>query len=283
MRAPYFQCAKCRAAMTLVELLVVVAIIGMLIALLLPAVQAAREASRRAQCQNNLRQLAVAAALHANAHGSFPIGCIGGRTSPDKRFISWNVQLLPFLELSDAARLFDIQLPSYDPANKTVREIVVDAFLCPSTDKDERFSTSVAWEGAAFTDYGGIYGVEGVGRDRADEDAPSRQTLANGSLGAMLYDEAVAPKQITDGLAKTALVAETKSRRLSDVTEWVNGLNVFAQEQSTPINGDGLDNEVGSPHPDGASLAFSDGHVQFIAETSEQQVLIAMLTKAGGD
>jgi prepilin-type processing-associated H-X9-DG protein len=66
--------------------------------------------------------------------------------------------------------------------------------------------------------------------------------------------------------------------------EWVNGHNLLAQEQSTPINGvTGLVDEIGSPHPGGASLVFCDGRVEFVMETIEQPVLNAMLTKAGGE
>jgi prepilin-type N-terminal cleavage/methylation domain-containing protein len=272
-----------RGAFTIVELLVVIAIIGMLVALLLPAVQAARESVRRAECQNNLRQMGIAAALHANAHGSFPVGCIGGRFSPDKRCISWNVQLLPFLELSDAWSSFDFSVASYHVNNQPVRETLVDLFLCPSTNHDDRYSTSVAWQGAAFGDYGGLYGVEGTGRNRGTEEPPSHQTLRNDSLGVMLYEVPVAPKNVTDGLSMTAIVAEARIRRVPDMSEWVNGLNIFAQEQSTPVNGKGLDNEIGSPHATGALLAFCDGHVDFVAESIEQPVLNAMLTKAGGE
>ncbi len=269
--------------MTLIELLVVVAIIGALVALILPAVQAARETARRAQCQNNLRQLSIAAALHANAHGAFPVGCIGGRNSPDKRCISWNVQLLPFLELSDAWASFDFTVPSYHAANKPIRDVIVDTFLCPSTDIVDRYSSKYAWKDAAFGDYGGTYGVEGVGRNREAEDPPSMQTLRDDCLGVMLYEESVAPKHVTDGLSMTACLAEAAQRRVPAISEWVNGLNIFAQEQSTPVNGDGLDNEIGSPHPGGAMLAFCDGHVQFVTQAVEQAALNAMLTKAGQD
>jgi prepilin-type N-terminal cleavage/methylation domain-containing protein len=272
-----------RTAFTLVELLVVIAIIGTLVALLLPAVQSARESARRSQCQNNLRQLGVATALHIVAHTEFPIGCIGGRQSPDKRCISWNVQLLPFLERTELRAGFDMSVPSYAPANQRVRETLIDLFLCPSTVNTDLYSLRDAWKGAAFTDYGGIYGVEGIGRDAPEDAPPPKQMLRDDSLGIMLYEVAVAPKQVTDGLSKTASIAETTVRRKPGINEWVNGLNIFAQEQSTPINGVGFENEIGSPHPGGALLAFCDSHVDFIAEAIEQSVLDAMLTKAGAE
>lgn len=288
-----------RRAFTLVELLVVIAIIGSLVALLLPAVQAARESARRTQCRNNLRQLGIAMALHANASGAFPIGCLGNRgdftVSPPvlARFISWNVQLLPFLEESALAKQFDFFLPSYHAANKPVATTIVAVFLCPSTEQEALRNPSGAWRDSAFTDYAGIYGVEGIGRDRVDheeEDAgdgdvgdESLQTLRDDSLGVLLYDEAVAPKHVTDGLSKTASIAETVDRRENE-TEWVNGQNIFAQEQSTPINQDrDPGNEIGSPHVGGALMVFCDAHVVFIAESIDQPVLNAMLTKAGGE
>jgi prepilin-type N-terminal cleavage/methylation domain-containing protein len=281
--------------MTLIELLVVVAIIGVLVALLLPAIQSVRESARRMQCQNNLRQIGVGLALHANARETFPVGCIGGRLSQDKRFISWNVQLLPYVEQVELWSAFDFTVPSYDARNKAVRETVIDIFLCPSVPESEVRSSDFTFKGAVFSDYGGIYGVEGPGRD-ADlagsgqpddsQDAPStrpRQTLRDDSLGVMLYEVAVAPKAVTDGLSKTAAVGELSLRRVPALNEWVNGLNIFAQLQSNPINGIGLANEIGSSHPSGASLVFCDAHVAFVSDTADQSVLNAMLTKAGGD
>jgi prepilin-type N-terminal cleavage/methylation domain-containing protein len=268
---------------TLVELLVVVAIIAALVALLVPAVQAARESSRRTQCQNNLRQIAVGLALHANSKGVFPVGCIGLTEETGRLRISWNVQLLSYLELRELEEQFDFSLPSYHADNKLVRDTVVAVFLCPSTVSAELHSSDITFRGAAFCDYGGIYGVEGSGRDRpVDEQPPSRQLLRDDSLAVMLYEEPVAPKQVTDGLSRTVIVAEARDRRVSP-SEWVNGRNIFAQEQATPINGTGLANEIGSPHPDGALVAFCDARVSFVASSVEQDVLNALLTKAGGE
>jgi prepilin-type processing-associated H-X9-DG protein len=109
------------------------------------------------------------------------------------------------------------------------------------------------------------------------------QTIVDDALGVLIYEEPVAPKQVIDGLSKTACIAETAVRRQTE-SEWVNGQNIFAQDESTPINGRrAAGNEIGSPHPGGASLAFCDAHVEFLAESIEQAVLNAMLTRAGGE
>jgi prepilin-type N-terminal cleavage/methylation domain-containing protein/prepilin-type processing-associated H-X9-DG protein len=280
---------------TLIELLVVIAIIGLLVSLLLPGIQAAHESARRVQCHNNLRQIGVGLALYANAAGAFPVGCIGGRTSADQRSLSWNVQLLPYIEQQSIHDRFDFAVSATPATNKAIAATTIPLFLCPSESEGDLFSSQGPWKGAAFTDYGGIYGVEGIGRgveqpDSGQEgdaqDLPpfqSAQTLRDDSLGVMLYDFGVPPRAITDGLSKTVCVAESTYRRQYGYAEWANGHNIFSQEQSTPINGKGLNNEIGSAHPGGASLVFCDAHVEFTVETVEQTVLDAMLTKAGGD
>jgi prepilin-type N-terminal cleavage/methylation domain-containing protein len=120
---------------TLVELLVVIAIIGMLVALLLPAVQAAREAGRRTQCKNNLKNIGVACLNHVDTLGVFPTG---GSTwgqdvaynieastlfGPEKQGIGWGFQILPFLEETAAHSI---------TSNDDLLKIVVSVYACPS-------------------------------------------------------------------------------------------------------------------------------------------------------
>lgn len=284
------QRARRLPAFTLVELLVVIAIIGVLVALLLPAIQAARESARRSECQNHLRQQVVAVALHANAKGAFPVGCLGTygdfKVAPPvpARRISWNVAVLPYLDEQPLYERFNFALPSHHSDNRTVAETVLPIFLCPSTESTDLVSATGLWKGLACADFAGIYGVEGLTRNRpADEDPPSLQTLRDDSLGIFLYDEPVPPQQVTDGLSKTACISEVVDRRETE-TEWVNGQSIFAQDEQTPINVDrDPGNEIGSPHPDGASVAYCDSHVEFIADTVEQELLNAMLTRAGGE
>jgi prepilin-type N-terminal cleavage/methylation domain-containing protein len=280
---------------TLVELMVVIAIIGVLVALVLPAVQAARESARRSQCQSNLRQIGIAMHMYVGAHGAFPVGCLGNSgdftVSPPvlARFIAWCVPLLPFLEEEALASTIDTSLPSYHLANKPAAGTVLPALLCPSTLADSELNkiddplrqTKGLWKGAAFTDYAGIYGVEGPSRIR--DDAGAIQTIHDKSLGVLIYDVPVAPREVIDGLSKTACVAETVVRRQIE-SEWINGQNIFAQDESTPINvRRAAGNEIGSPHAGGALVAFCDAHIEFVVDSIAQDVLNAMLTKAGGD
>ena len=281
--------AATRCGLTFVEILVVVAIIGALAALLLPAVLAARESARRTECQHHLRQLGTATSVHIERQTTLSIGCIGCKFIPPpplgppapQRFISWNVQLLPFLERGELWDAFNFAVPSYRPENKAVGANVMEVFLCPSTAGESIHQPRGLWQGTAFTDYAGIYGVEGAGRTATDPN--SAHWLLNDSLGVMLYEQGVEPREISDGLSRTAMIAETLLRRQIE-SEWINGHNVFAHHAATPINGaSGIGNDIGGPHAGGASLVFCDGRVEFVAETIEQHVLMAMLTKAGGE
>ncbi|MGI9429915.1 MAG: DUF1559 domain-containing protein [Bythopirellula sp.] len=269
-----------RSAFSLVELLVVIAIIAVLVGLLLPAVQNARESARRSHCQNNLRQIGVAITTYEAARHAYPVGCIGCRTQGKQR-ISWNVQLLNQLEQRDLAAAYQLDRPSHLSPNRELGATELSVFLCPSTVEPDLHSRNGLWRGQAFSDYGGIYGVEGAGRDEPDLNA--HQTLAPEWLGMFLFESAVSPAHVTDGLSHTVTVAERITRRIS-TSEWASGRNIFAQEGTTPINtASGLGNDIGSPHPGGALLAFCDGHVEFMGESIEQAILNRLLTKAGDE
>src|SRR6478735_9438902 len=128
MRLRWHIHALLRGGMTLVELLVVIAIIGLLAALLLPAVQAAREASRRAECQNNLRQIGVALHAYHVSHGQFPVGCIDKRvpkTNPNGRQLSWSATILQELGEPALARQVDFNSAYDSLVNATAASAVV--------------------------------------------------------------------------------------------------------------------------------------------------------------
>ncbi|HUT91176.1 MAG TPA: DUF1559 domain-containing protein [Thermoguttaceae bacterium] len=130
-------CVLKKGGFTLVELLVVIAIIGILIALLLPAVQAAREAARRAQCTNNLKQLALAMHNYHDVHKAFPYGWKREATGQWQRRDCWYQRILRFIEQTAYSAEYEARQDGYENEYihrmpKSIAGIVVDGMMCPS-------------------------------------------------------------------------------------------------------------------------------------------------------
>lgn len=270
-----------RRGVTLVELLVVVAVVAALFALLLPAVQGARESARRVQCGNNLRSIGCAVWGHEAARRAFPVGCLGCLTGNPRRQIAWNVFILPFAEESAAAAAFDTRFRFSSAENRRAAGQVVPFFLCPSTRRTGRTGPTTGdrnrngrWDAGddlAYTDYGGMYGVAYPGKTELPKNA-----------GMMRYERPVRALQVTDGLTRTVMIAECTGRDATYNSEWANGQNIFDQWHSNPIN-KSQDNEIWSDHPRQAGVVFADCHVEFLDESLDQSILVALLTRAGGD
>jgi prepilin-type N-terminal cleavage/methylation domain-containing protein/prepilin-type processing-associated H-X9-DG protein len=192
-----------RGGVTLVELLVVVAIIGMLAGLLLPAVQQAREAGRRASCTNNFHQLGVAMLHHESVRGVFPIGSESRAwpAYPDHphQFFRWSAlaHLTPFFENADLLAGLDLSVPLYGtgfqvmPQNQAIVSTVVPTFLCPS----DR-GVSVA-DGFGPTNYAACAGSGANGGTPFATD------------GMCYINSRTRSIHITDGMSKTALMSES--------------------------------------------------------------------------
>lgn len=131
-------------AFTLVELLVVITIIGILIALLLPAVQAARAAARRAQCNNNLKQLSLACLAYAEHFGELPPASLWSQHSDmdqvnnDQLGSNWVIMILPFIEHQGLYDAFDLKLPINHDDNAEARATQLPIMLCPSDEYNQR-------------------------------------------------------------------------------------------------------------------------------------------------
>jgi len=248
---------------TLVELLVVIAVISILMGLLLPAVQAVREAARRVSCFNNLRQMGLGLHNYHDTFGCFPPGGIEPRSPlhPTGRQLAWSVFLLPFVEQQPLFDRIDTGQAFDAPDNADAAATVLSLYICPSAPQG---ATAASERGRCY--YGGIYGERITGPN-----SPPK--------GVMLYDRAVRIAEIRDGTSSTLIIAED-----CDFTDgqWINGRNVF--DQAFAINqAPAFENDIRSKHPEGANGLFCDGAVRFLPETIELPTLAAICTRNRGE
>lgn len=209
-----------KTGMTLVELLVVVAIIGILVALLLPAVQSVRESARKSSCTNNIKQLGLALHDYHQARRSFPAAALynpqqGDPSISKEHYANWLVMLLPHIEQQTLFDRIDLAKPISDDANRAARSVSVETFRCPSEPNafaETPFSSEGEGDQWARGNYAanaslGAYSTEV--RPAAGPRSPRwRSSWHRGVMGA---NTAVAIRQITDGTSKTIITAEIRS------------------------------------------------------------------------
>src|SRR5262249_28089163 len=187
---------RCRG-FTLIELLVVIAIIAVLIGLLLPAVQKVREASARAKCQNNLKQLMLGLHTHHDTKGSFPMGLVWSGSYYTGSRSGWNFTIFPFIEQDNLYRLLPAPagnqqwMPWFSAEATSARgptRVVIDTWLCPSDD-GARTETQ-AWGVFSLGNYHAFFGGLNLGGALAA--TPGQRAAMGVNFGARLTD-------ITDG------------------------------------------------------------------------------------
>jgi len=292
-----------RRAFTLVELLVVIAIIGVLVALLLPAVQAAREAARRMQCKNNLKQLALASQNFHATFDHFP----STRTGPT---VYWGAQLLPYVEQNPLADIYRYDVNYNAIENAEAAKYPLSFHVCPTAPDNPRVDVNVpAATGRpyAISDYTAISSVQsnlwtGANPVLSTPQPANTAGVFSGSTPTRISD-------ITDGTSNTLLFVECAGR--PDL--WRAGKKVpnpnnqstlrvalggWAATNLSAMRGytvDGVSHPgpcmincsnnfaVNSFHSGIANVALADGSSRSLNAKADINVLVALMTMAGGE
>lgn len=290
-----------RHGFSLIELLVVMATIGILLALILPAVQQAREASRRTHCQSNLRQLAMALHQYHDAHETFTPAVI------TENGWSWGALLLPHIEQRPLYESLPIDgtMDLTDPQVKSLCQHVIELYLCPSdvetTPEENEHRTIVLYnvDGSShFVATSNYMGCVGNFNTKLGPNNGDVQAWPNGTMG---WNQSIRQEDITDGLSNTILLGEIDTffeERAHRGSIWAGTAQTppdytgtYREKHATVtyinfgrnqiINSDD-GNTYSSLHPGGANFAFADGRVQFINENTDSFVDPIVKVPTGG-
>ncbi len=306
---------KPRKAFTLIELLVVIAIIAILVALILPAVQNAREAARRLQCKNNLKQIGLALQNYHDAHRVFPSGFIAVEDGVPAAHdggngAGWALMILPFMEQTNLYETFDSRYSIIAERNHQLLETSIGSYNCPSDPKPKFFHMEPEGDGHAHghpafvpdeeheheegdvdlptANYVAVFGNEElhICEHHADE-----HTQCRGN-GMFYHNSKTRMRDLRDGTSNTIAVGERRTdETLGWYSTWVGMVpggeeafqRILGSADHTPNHNDGHFDDFSSHHIGGAQFVFADGHVRFIANGINTGVYHGLATIAGNE
>ena len=300
---------KLRRGFTLIELLVVIAIIAILIALLLPAVQQAREAARRSQCKNNLKQLGLAMHNYHDVFGAFPPCYVQEANVADNQgYWTWSAYILPYIDQAPLYNALNISgqrasEAANAAANRTLMEQRYDAFRCPSDGGSPKAKHT--YDGYRVVSTGGStvslsitnYVVSNSTYETHAVPSFTGKDPDVGSVGPFFRDSYIGFKNINDGSSNTILLGEMLPRM--DSLGWASGTRASLRNTGSPIGSfawEELNSGVGptslgplevggfgSLHPGGAQFCLGDGSVRFLTETIEPKLYENLGHRADGE
>jgi prepilin-type N-terminal cleavage/methylation domain-containing protein/prepilin-type processing-associated H-X9-DG protein len=285
-----------RNGFTLVELLVAMAIIGVLVAILLPAVQSAREASRRTSCRNNLKQIGLAASNYHDTFTMYPPGWIG---VTNREFdangpsgLSWGALCLPQIEQYAAAKSLKNKVSVTDPSNATLQTLKVEVFRCPSDIGPDTFSVALQPphvnpdlpENFATVNYIGSFGSTDY-----HPCASNAVGVPCPGNGVFYLNSSVKVGDIRDGTSNTMLVGERRSNKTLPTPiygTWIGAPpggveaigRVLGASDYPPNDPANHFEAYSSFHPGSVNVVLCDGSVQTINEGVDLKLFMGLAT-----
>ena len=279
-----------RAGFSVVEFLVVLAIITLLLTLLIPAFMRGREAARRITCFNNQKQLILATHSYQASHGVLPSGCVdvvGPLAEADeKNRMSWITSLLPYLEQSGVYNAIDFDHGAFDVQNQTARATTLTTLLCPSSNiKLQNQPGPFSWTMNAPPGLDGLTSYAGC---HHDVEAP----IGVDAPGVFFRNSRIRPIDVTDGLSQTVYIGEVA---YPSKIGWLSGSRSTMRNTGHPIKQieaeadldaeppKGFVGGFGSRHAGGAIFAFGDGSARFIKESIDPAVYRLLGNRSDGE
>jgi prepilin-type N-terminal cleavage/methylation domain-containing protein len=291
-----------RRGFTLIELLVVIAIIAILIALLLPAVQQAREAARRTQCRNNLKQIGLALHNYHDVHNTLPSGWIGAAGGvhdiAGNNNFGWSVFLLPYIDQAPLYNQFNFNVGILDPVHNEERVQILPFFRCPSDTGTPIWqmvsaaNTNTVLTTLSTSNYVGSFGTSELEDCENSIANPNGTGLISGQCrgnGSLYHNSKVLLRDFADGTSNTFICGERVST--AGYSTWV-GVVPGGQEAMARVLGvaDHNPNHVplhlddfSSQHVGGALFVMGDGAVRFISGNIDRNLYQGLFTLRGGE